>query len=48
MDNPTAISVINRAQIMDDSFNLANSGQLDYETGFNLTRYLQWETEYVP
>ena len=48
MDNHTAISVINRAQIMDDALNLAKAGQLDYETVFNLTRYLQWETEYVP
>ena len=48
MDNHTAISVINRAQIMDDALNLAKAGQLDYETVFNLTRYLQWETEYDP
>ena len=48
MDNHTAISVINRAQIMDDALNLAEAGQLDYETVFNLTRYLERETEYVP
>ena len=48
MDNHTAIPVINRAQIMNDALNLAEAGQLDYETAFNLTRYLDRETEYVP
>lgn len=48
MTNHTAISAINRAQIMDDSLNLAEAGQLDYETALNLTRYLEHETDYVP
>jgi aminopeptidase N len=48
MSNHSAISVINRAQIMDDSLNLAEAGLLDYETALNLTRYLEHETEYVP
>ncbi|EFX67117.1 hypothetical protein DAPPUDRAFT_115736 [Daphnia pulex] len=48
MTNHSAISVINRAQIMDDSLNLAEAGLLDYETALNLTRYLEQETDYVP
>ncbi|EFX67104.1 hypothetical protein DAPPUDRAFT_302210 [Daphnia pulex] len=48
MTNHSAISVINRAQIMDDSLNLAEAGLLDYETALNLTRYLEHETDYVP
>ncbi|XP_032798753.2 aminopeptidase N [Daphnia magna] len=48
MTNHSAISVINRAQIMDDAFNLAEAGQLDYMTTLNLTRYLEHESDYVP
>lgn len=48
MTNHSAISVINRAQIMDDALNLAEAGQLDYDTALNLTRYLEHETDYVP
>lgn len=42
------ISVINRAQLIDDAFNLARAGFLDYSVAFNLTRYLQYEVEYIP
>merc|ERR1719192_759391 len=38
--NHTAIHVINRAQILDDAFNLAKSGLLDYEVALSLTSYL--------
>jgi aminopeptidase N len=48
MTNHLAISAINRAQIMDDSLNLAEAGLLDYETALNLTRYLEHEADYVP
>ena len=48
MTDHSAISVINRAQIIDDAFNLAEAGQLDYETALNLTRYLKSEMDYVP
>ena len=48
MDNHTVISVISRAQIIDEALNLAKAGQLDYEMVFNLTHYLERETEYVP
>ena len=48
MTNHKAISVINRAQIMDDALNLAEAGLLDYEIALNLTQYLEKEEEYVP
>ena len=44
----TKIHVINRAQLLDDAFNLAKSGMLDYETALSLTSYLSKETEYIP
>ncbi|XP_077146788.1 aminopeptidase Q [Ranitomeya variabilis] len=37
--------VVNRVQIMDDAFILANAGYMEYETTLNLTRYLEKETE---
>ena len=46
--NHSAISVINRAQILDDALKFAEAGHLDYETALNLTRYLERETDYVP
>lgn len=48
MANHSAISVINRAQVIDDALNLAEAGQLDYETALNLTRYLKDEKDNVP
>lgn len=47
IEDPREISVINRAQLIDDAFNLARAGLLDYSVTFNLTRYLRYETEYV-
>jgi len=44
----TTIHVINRAQIMDDSLNLAKSGLLSYTTALKLTSYLDREVEYIP
>lgn len=46
--NHTAISVINRAQIIDDALNLARANLLDYETALELTNYLENEVEYLP
>lgn len=48
MSNHTAISVINRAQIMSDALNLARAGLLNYETALDLTKYLEHENEYLP
>jgi len=39
---------MNRAQLIDDAFNLARSGVIDYEIALNLTQYLEKEEEYVP
>lgn len=48
MTNHTAISVINRAQIMNDALNLARAGLLVYEVPLNLTKYLEREEEFLP
>ncbi|KAH9282431.1 Aminopeptidase N [Echinococcus granulosus] len=37
-----------RAQLIDDSFHIANHGALSFEVFLNLTRYLRMEREYVP
>lgn len=43
-----AIHVLNRAQIVDDLFNLAEAGYLDYGFTFDILEYLTEETEYQP
>lgn len=48
MKDHTAINVINRAQIMNDAFNLARANLLDYDIVLNLTQYLERESEYLP
>nr|CAD7423005.1 unnamed protein product [Timema monikensis] len=47
-DQFTDIHVLNRAQLLDDSLNLARAGILDYNTALNLTLYLTRETDYIP
>nr|CAD7409546.1 unnamed protein product [Timema cristinae] len=47
-DQFTDIHVLNRAQLLDDSLNLARAGILDYKTALNLTLYLTRETDYIP
>ncbi|XP_058467780.1 membrane alanyl aminopeptidase-like [Malaya genurostris] len=42
------IHVLNRAQIVDDLFNLARAGEVKYETALEIIDYLQDETEYPP
>ena len=44
----TKIGVNNRAQLMDDSLNLARVGRISYAQALDLTRYLANEREYVP
>ncbi|KAK9496746.1 hypothetical protein O3M35_013032 [Rhynocoris fuscipes] len=39
---------INRAQLIDDSFNLARAGKLDYQTAFTLAEYLAYENDIIP
>jgi hypothetical protein len=47
-DHFPQIGIINRAQLLDDSLNLARAGLLDYATALNVTRYLANELEYLP
>jgi hypothetical protein len=42
------IHVLNRAQLLDDSFNLAKSGYLDFSIALNLLKYLHREYELMP
>lgn len=42
------IGSTNRAQLIDDSMNLARGGYLPYEIALNLSTYLQLEDDYVP
>ncbi|XP_049946237.1 aminopeptidase N-like [Schistocerca serialis cubense] len=44
----SAIGVVNRAQILDDAFQLARAGLLDYSVALDNTAYLFAEQEYVP
>ncbi|KAK8402067.1 hypothetical protein O3P69_001275 [Scylla paramamosain] len=46
--NHHVIHAINRAQIIDDAFNLARAGRLSYEMVLDLISYLAQEREYVP
>lgn len=46
--NFNQIHVLNRAQIIDDSLNLAADGYLSYQTAFEILSYLQRETDYIP
>lgn len=46
--SPTDIDVSNRAQLIDDSFNLARAGQLNYTVPLGLTRYLDKEDDVFP
>lgn len=42
------ISIINRAQLLDDTFNLAKLDIVSYKQALDLTLYLKYEAEYVP
>lgn len=42
------IHLLNRAQLIDDSVNLAKAGQLSYNTTFDILKYLEFETDYIP
>lgn len=43
-----SIHALNRAQLLDDSFNLARYDYLHFSTALNLLKYLRHETELVP
>ena len=42
------LPVENRAQLIDDAFNLARAGEISQVTALNLTAYLDKEIEYLP
>lgn len=42
------IHVINRAQIVDDLFNLARAGIVKYDMAINIIRYIKKEKDYIP
>ncbi|XP_011629871.1 aminopeptidase N-like, partial [Pogonomyrmex barbatus] len=46
-ENYTNINVLNRAQIIDDTFHLAISGKLNFYVFWEATSYLKSETDYV-
>lgn len=47
-DDFKQIHVLNRAQLVDDSLNLAADGFLNYEIAFELVSYMEHETDYIP
>lgn len=42
------ISPVTRAQLIDDSLNLARAGYLSYESALPITLYLTQEIDYIP
>lgn len=42
------IHLLNRAQLIDDSLNLARAGRISYEIPFGILEYLHQEVDYVP
>ncbi|XP_058855208.1 aminopeptidase N-like isoform X2 [Acipenser ruthenus] len=47
-DNFTEIPVINRAQLIDDAFNLARAGYIPTTLALDTTKYLSKDVEYMP
>ncbi|KAF7414799.1 hypothetical protein HZH68_003288 [Vespula germanica] len=43
-----SIPSVNRAALLDDAFNLARAGYIDYSIPFDLSKYLKRETDYEP
>ncbi|KAL5020481.1 hypothetical protein ScPMuIL_003373, partial [Solemya velum] len=48
VEDHTVIPVINRAQILNDAWNLARAGLLDMKIALETTNYLKNEREYIP
>lgn len=46
--NFETIPVLNRAQLIDDAFNLARANKLSYRIPFRMIEYLSNETDYIP
>lgn len=47
-DKFTEIEELNRAQIVDDAFNLARLGYISYNIPLNISMYLKKETSHLP
>ncbi|XP_053320872.1 aminopeptidase N-like [Spea bombifrons] len=47
-NSPLSIPVINRAQIIDDAFNLARAKYINTTRALDTTRYISNDTEYMP
>jgi aminopeptidase N len=47
-DDHDKIDVLNRAQIIDDLFNLARGGVIDYKSAVDVIRYIKQEKNYIP
>lgn len=47
-DTPSDIHLLNRAQLIDDSFALAQAGQLNYSVALSLSKYLKKEDSVIP
>ncbi|XP_063229949.1 uncharacterized protein LOC134535043 [Bacillus rossius redtenbacheri] len=47
-DQLQAVHAVNRAQLVDDSLNLARAGELDYGSALTLASYLRREEDYIP
>lgn len=45
-ENFGGIPDLNRAQIVDDAFNLASAGEIPYSLAFEVTQFLDNETDY--
>lgn len=48
LSDHTVFDPKNRAQMLDDSMNLAAAGHLNYDVALNVTRYLTKETDLIP
>lgn len=46
--SPATIPALNRAQLIDDSLNLARAGKLNYSVALSLTDYLEKENDVIP
>lgn len=42
------IHLLNRAQLVDDSLNLARAGKISYDVPFGILEYLHKESDYIP
>lgn len=47
-DKYKKIHLLNRIQLIDDSFDLAKTGDIDYRIPFSIIRYLEREMDYLP